>query len=358
MKAALRNRNLFVRAHEAQHGSEFSRIGSGWEDTLTDQLAFLLAADNDSREALVKRLLSSRAEPVIGIATQVQYHPGCPDLQIRLASGRLLLLEHKVDASLQQNQIERYLEIEDELGRPAYVSLISRKHLNVSEAVLNNERYLRPEGGAHWFWSDLYDWLPTPKKPFGSEWVRRCFLDYLELIGLAPSLLPDQWEGLLSNDPDCIPVQDEFGRKLFLVRAYLSDRGFSVVGDSHSGLNASPPGDANPYHHLTVGPTRARRDQMKPDDANKVTTAVFRVALVYDFAEPPPEALELYRRLDSPITDGNGFLWYPVAPHSMTNKRTRLSLVSSLGQFLNVEQNIAERLQVGFLAAMQTLTSC
>ena len=131
--------------------------------------------------------------------------------------------------------------------------------------------------------------------------------------------------------------------------------GFGIVGDSRSGLHASPPGSDTTYHHLAIGPVRARRDQMEAQFARKVTTAVFQVALVYDSTEPPPDAIALYRQLNSPTTDGNGFAWYPVTPHRMTNKRIRLSLVSSLGQYLDDESLIAERLQAGFLAAKHAL---
>jgi len=350
MRTALRNRNLFIRAHEAQHGSDFNRIGSGWEDTLTDQFAFLLSADDQSREAVVRHLLGSRAEPVARIDTQIGHKTGCPDLQIQLESGRLLLLEHKVDASLRKRQIERYLEVEDDSGRPGRVALISRRHLSVSEEVLNHERYIRPTHAAHWYWSDVFGWIPRPDGTLGSNWLRHCFREYMELLGLSPSPLVPPWDDLFSAEPETYPIKDAFGRKLSLIRTHLENQGFSIEGDSRYGFLARPPNRDWPFLHLTVGPARARKDLMEPRFSNQVNSAVFQIALVYDSIEAPPDADGRYVRFDPPVTDSNGFTWYPVTPQSMTNKRTRLSIVSDLDQFLKDPALIAERLFSGFVA--------
>ena len=357
MSTSVQRQNLFIRAHEAQHGGDFDRVGSGWEDTLTDEFAFLLSADDGARESVIRNLLGKEAEPVMKIRTQGQYEEGCPDLEITLASGKLLLLEHKVDASLGHEQLERYLRITNPSGEPARVALISKKHLQVSDEVLNNDRYFRPASGSHWYWTDVYGWLPESDRLLGADWVRSCFREYFRLLGFARPDLPGRWEELLGWAEESRSVREEFGHRLDPIRTFLTEKGFSITGDSQSGLNAKPPGQNEPYLHLTAGPARARLDLMRPEHAKKTSSAVFRVALVYDSPDSPDDANKRFDRMSSGAQDENGFMWFPVAPHRMSNPRTRLSIVSSLGQFLEDEQTIEDRVFEGFIAAYGLLVN-
>jgi len=78
------NPNLFVTLHEALHRKGFDRIGTGWENTLIEQLAFLLVADDETRDSVVRLVMREAAEPATRVETQLTVGGDCPDLAIHL----------------------------------------------------------------------------------------------------------------------------------------------------------------------------------------------------------------------------------------------------------------------------------
>lgn len=350
--------NLFVSFHEARHRQGFDRIGTGWEDTLTEQFAFMLSVDDGCRDAVVRLLMGEAFEPAVGVEAQLAVGGDCPDLAIRLASGRLLLVEHKVGASLGREQLERYLRIRSPDGQLSLVALVSRGDVKVPPRVLANERYLHPEGRAHWFWQDVFRAIPLPESSLGIDHLRRSFRDYLELLGLSPSRLTDEWKLLLSSEMSAVPVQSDFGRRLAGVRQWFTDRGFTTLGDSHSGFQAIPGKGsefAGKLNWLTVNPTRARKHLLDPEAVDRVASEALRVGIVFTGIEPPPLSVRIFERFPRPLVDQSLSEWWPVAPYRMTNSRIRLECVASLAPFLEKEEDIERRLTVGCAAVADEL---
>jgi hypothetical protein len=102
-------RNLFLRAHELRHGSADNPLGTGWEDTLTEAMAFLLSSDVQTLAAWTRLVMGRDAGPVAEIQTQYACGGDRPDLAFHFESGHLLLVENKAGAALQDRQLERYL---------------------------------------------------------------------------------------------------------------------------------------------------------------------------------------------------------------------------------------------------------
>jgi len=352
------NPNLFVTLHEALHRKGFDRIGTGWENTLTEQLAFLLAADDETRDSVVRLVMGEAAEPATRVETQLTVGGDCPDLAIHLESGRLLLLEHKVGAALGHRQLERYLGIEGPGGASSFLALIALRDTRVPDHVRENERYLHPHDRSHWFWQDIYRAVPAPRSRLGVDYLRASFRDYLELLGLSPSVLTGGWQDLFSSEMSAVPIQEEFGRRLAGVRQWFRSRGFKTVGNYHSGFNAHPT-KTSPVHgdgfHFTLSPARARKHLIPPEVADRVESEALRVALVFHEKEPPPLATRIFEALPSPLVDPNGFEWWPTAPYQMTNPRSRLEFVSNLSQFVADDAAIREKLTAGCTAVAECL---
>ena len=94
---------------------------------------------------------------------------------------------------------------------------------------------------------------------------------------------------------------------------------------------------------------------MEPEYSHRVASAVFRVSLVYDSKEPPPEAGVVYSSFPRPLIDPNQFHWWPVAPYKMGNRRTRVEVVADLKPFIGNGMNIEERLTQGCTVAAEEL---
>ena len=326
--------------------------------TLTENIAFFLRADPLSLRIVTRNLLGVKAEPAVAVHTQYPANGDRPDLVFELQSGRLLIVENKVDASLGDRQLERYLEIRSESGLESYLALMSRRHIPVAKGVLDSPRYLRPPKRNHWFWQDLYGWIPKPRGRLGIHHVRRCFLDYLELLRLRPTALSGSWEKLYDYDESAREVREAFGHKLAGVENWFGERRFQIIGDSQSGFQAKPKTDCGfkgQFLWFSLAPAVARRHLMEAKFSHRVDSEVFRVSLVYGTTDPPPEAVSVYERLPRPFDDGNEYEWWPVAPYQMTNRRVRLEVVASLKPFLEDDLSTEEKLSLGCSAVANEL---
>ena len=125
--------NLFIEHHEKlqsrkrRSGGEIGGIGTGWEDDSTNILSFYLSSDRNALENFCDLILDRDYEKPVSIETQQISNEGRPDIIINLSSGSSLIIECKVDASLQPNQLQRYLKIEPNPGHQTYVALISKR---------------------------------------------------------------------------------------------------------------------------------------------------------------------------------------------------------------------------------------
>jgi hypothetical protein len=358
--------NLFIEHHEKiqprkrRTGGKLVGIGTGWEDDFTNILSFYLSSDRKALENFCHLILDHDYDKPVSIETQQATIEGRPDIVINLSSGSSLIIECKVDASLQPNQLQRYLNIEPDPGHQTYVALISKRLLEIPISVLENPRYKQPEKAPHFFWTDIYKALPIAKSDsFGNDMMRSFFLDYLGAIGFAPSSLDQNWSKLFEDSTidDNLKVRKEFGRRLSLLRSWLKKQDYKITAVSHSGIQAVPSTGPSielpvPVRHLIIDPARARKDCMLRHHATQLDNEVLRVAYVFDVPEPPQIAWSLYQDFPKPLRDPNGSLWWPTRPYIIYRKRVRLEFVSNLNSFIEDESEIEDRIKSGCVAVM------
>jgi len=359
--------NLFIEHHEARQYrrgkslSDSSRIGTGWEDDFTNALSFYFSCDPGALEGFCQLVLGPDYREPTAIETQYATPDGRPDVVISMASEDFLVIECKVAASLQPDQLDRCLEISSLSGVQPKVALFSKRSIAVPAHILENSRYKRPKNRDHFFWTDLYKILPAPgSDQFGLSSFRSAFRYYMELLGFSPTSLKDKWTKLYEDRTiaENRQVQREFGRKLASTRSWLQKQGFRVTAVSHKGLQAVP--EAGPFvnssvYFLVLGPERARRDLMAPEHAERVKPEILRMAVVYDTPEPPRHAWSLYHTFPTPLKDPNNNLWWPTKPYRMGNRRVRLEFVSNLDRFLDNETDIEEWIKTGCVTVLKKI---
>ena len=343
--------NLFINNHEKicgkidDDGHVTDRAGTGWENVFTEAVAFYLSTDQEVLGLFCRNVMgAARFEMPTRIETQYAQGTDRPDLFFELASGRALLLESKVDAPLGERQLERYLAMRPN-GQMALVALFSKNQHNIHPEVLQEkERYLRPPDRGHFFWSDLYQWIPEGYPGgLGIPGLRYAFREYMELIRLGMILIPGNWQKLFEDRTldENQRVQKEFGRRLARVSTYLGDLRFKMETAEHKAIVGYPL-DPKPFHHVTIKPSIARKQYIEASVAREVHSAVMSVSLVYDSSEVPPHARETYAR-SGPSPLGK-YRWVRVEPHQMTHKRIRAEFVCNLDQFLTDEARMESQL--------------
>src|SRR5262245_42035738 len=80
--------NPFIELHELKFGTDDNRFGTGWENHLTEALAFFLRCDSGALTNLCRGVLGADFEEPLDVETQVGTDRGVPDIRIPLRSGR------------------------------------------------------------------------------------------------------------------------------------------------------------------------------------------------------------------------------------------------------------------------------
>jgi len=359
--------NLFIEHHiklqslKKKKGNQGEGIGSGWEDDFTNILSFYLSSDEEALNAFCRLALGGDFKKPIEIETQESTAEGRPDIIIRLESGSLLVVECKIDALLQPMQLERYLAIGQYPKQKTFVTLFSKRWIDVPKAVLEIRNFKRPPQLPHFFWTDLYRAIPKPRSDsYGVDLLRSLFLDYMELLGLSPSSLNENWSKLFEDRTieENQKVQKEFGHKLSLTRAWLRKRNFKVTAVSHQGLQAVPKAGPlletkAPVKFIVITPARSRKDLMLREHATKLNAEVLRLALVFDFPEPTEFIQQLYENFPNPLKDQNDNCWWPTRPYKFSKKRVRLEFVSNLDRYLDNDFEIDEKVKIGCVTVIE-----
>jgi hypothetical protein len=161
------------------------------EDHLTEFFAAALAHVPSFRQAYADLVLGDFAAragwspPVIELVeTQPEYPgTGCrPDMILRLANGKVVACEHKLEAletlgaEDDRGQLERYLELP--IDALVYVR---RAWLPPDPAVTSSPKYVRPANREHFLWSDFFALL-GPDQHVLVDWLREGF----EWLGFTP----------------------------------------------------------------------------------------------------------------------------------------------------------------------------
>lgn len=155
----------------------------GPEDRFTAAWGYVLDREPALAQAVADILVKDQ-----GLATKVirvTDHPECnslkkPDFRIE-CEGLDILVEHKLDALLHENQLENYLDLH--VPR-TYLAFIAPAYQTVPEQVLRNPLYLKPEGRDHFRWSDFHGAVKSQP-----GWLMQEFADYMNSLGMAPFTL-------------------------------------------------------------------------------------------------------------------------------------------------------------------------
>jgi hypothetical protein len=322
-----------------------------------------MSTDNEALESFCRLILNQDFEKPVSIETQQITDQGRPDIVITLESGSILIIECKVDACLQPDQLQRYLNINSNPENKTYVALFSKRLLEIPGSVLEEPRYKRPDKAHHYFWTNLYNVLPRPNGDcIGPEMMRSLFLDYMGAIGFAPSSLDKNWSKLYEDRTidENQKVQKEFGRKLTLLRTWLKNRNFKVTSVSYSGIQAIPTSGPLlslpvPVYFLTVGVQRARKDHMLRFHAAQVNNEVLSVAYVFNDPDSSEFIMSLYKAFPAPMKDSIDNIWWPTKPYPFSKKRIRLQFVSNLNRFIEDESEIEYRIQTGCVSVINKI---
>ncbi|MBL8191840.1 MAG: hypothetical protein JNK38_27760 [Acidobacteria bacterium] len=156
----------------------------GPEDRFTAHWCCLLKAEPSLGQAVVDRLTQ-----LAGIGTsrliEIIEHPGGvpterPDCLLRTEAFDIYC-EHKLDASLGRNQLERYLALTQ--SRKGFLVLLGNQRLSIPESVYQSKFYLKPQIGhrEHFLWSDVYSVF---RRSRGT--LARQFVEYMDHLGMNP----------------------------------------------------------------------------------------------------------------------------------------------------------------------------
>ena len=117
-----------------------------------------------------------------------------------------IMCEHKLDSKLGRNQLERYLKLAKKSGRTR-VALITNWDTPeaISDTVLCDEDYLQPVKSTppYFSWQSLYPIVADRPEPLAKE-----FAIYMRGMGMAPTLLPKNWDDLFTDQQAGIAFQE------------------------------------------------------------------------------------------------------------------------------------------------------
>jgi hypothetical protein len=111
-----------------------------------------------------------------------------PDFLLRCEDYELLC-EHKLDAGLQERQLERYLTL-SRPGRTVHVVFIANQpDIALSQEVLDHPRYLRPAGARPYFlWEQLFPLVQSTGGRLAAE-----FAAYMARLDMEPWPVAGAW---------------------------------------------------------------------------------------------------------------------------------------------------------------------
>jgi len=133
------------------------------------------------------RYLGAEDHPVFTREDQPDFLIRCEDYD--------LVCEHKIDADLQQRQLERYLAL-TRPGRTLHVVFIANQaDIELSQPVLEHPGYLRPTGKRSYFlWEDLFHLVKATPGRLAAE-----FVAYMVSMDMEPWASTGAWSDPLTD---------------------------------------------------------------------------------------------------------------------------------------------------------------
>lgn len=338
--------NIFERAQSRlQEQKGIPRFSSGFEEFLTEQFAFFLDTDRLAARNIMENIMDKDDVQIDQILTEQSLQKGRVDLKIRFSEAPDLLIENKVDASLREDQLSDYLE-----ERNSKVALITRKGLTIQKEVRDHDDYIQPDSGQpHFFWTDIYKMIrDAPDLPDDVRKLRDHFLDYMEVLEMAPSNLPDQWERLFASttDPDNRRVREKFGRSLERSLLYLVDQGHEITTNSYSVKSIKPKTSDTLWRRVRVGPREVNLDEVDTDDKDTLRDLRESMAIyVSSRNENHEEFKSIHDNLPYTWEDPSGSNWYRMGPEKYTRDKFRVGMVRPLSTLFEGDENVTDLLE-------------
>jgi hypothetical protein len=272
------------------------------EDHLTAIWALAVELDPIFRERAASLLLEalprigSEVCRIVGVEVQRAFALGTPDIVLRLADGRLVAIENKLEAAETETlvpdgedearknktrQLAKYLKIKE----LSAVAFIRASYKAPSAAVLGNPRYLRPaDGREHFLWRDFLPLMQDSEHP-----VTRWLHGALRVNGFVP---PDPTVGDLDD-----PARQENFRLLWESTAQLGrELGWRVTTGTRKELYFSEhPSSISSliWANPTTGELKLRVHPKSPQGLTEVQARV--EAVCARIPEPQRPVVELTR---------------------------------------------------------------
>lgn len=178
----------------------------GREDRLTFSWAYVLSTDPRLGQRVVDLISARTGLPAAELLSAIDHPEGTqrdrPDFLLRTSKWSMVL-EHKLDAGLGVEQLERYLEYAGD-GRRTYLGLVAPRLMDVAPAVLRHSRYRKPKGAQHFLWQDFFPLIERSKSKLVQD-----FGLYLGALGVTP------WRWGRLGDPFTNPSADAALREVF-----------------------------------------------------------------------------------------------------------------------------------------------
>jgi hypothetical protein len=266
--------------------------------------------------------------------------------------GLKILVEHKVDALLHEDQLENYLELEN---GEHYVTLIAPAYQVVPARVLENSRYLRPAGKNHFKWSDFHDAVVSQP-----GWLTQEFAEYMTSLGMAPFTLKGA-EDIFEQGKR--PVQFEEALMVAASKVFASNNQKCSIRGTASGLGREI---RTPHPSLTLIYIWAeqRSTYVRDIDGPVLAVNVFerddeQESLLEDARFLTRSGIDVHRRkLSNLLKQGAGFCKVTyVASLEKIVQDTREDTVQCLVEILSAVQTDHCQSPMEYPVALQTETA-
>lgn len=147
------------------------------ENLITEALVYILETHQQLKDALLKLLLNNidkngelfKTFSNCIITTQSPYKESVIDVEFRSLSGKKILLEIKIDSFEGENQIQKYLDLNQ--GYVAYLTRLGQSEPSISK---NQDRFL-----GRFFWEEVYKLIEEENTKKKNEIIDN-FLKHLE----------------------------------------------------------------------------------------------------------------------------------------------------------------------------------
>ena len=148
-------------------------------------------------------------------------HPYCdggekPDFLLRCEDFDIIC-EHKLESSLGDRQLERYLSLAEKQPRKTYLAFITNTFSSVEREVAESSLYLCPDPTqrCYFCWEEFYSLISQHSEPLAQNFVK-----YMTILGMKPPAV-EKWQDLFI----CPKIAAEFISQWSEVETFFKQKG-------------------------------------------------------------------------------------------------------------------------------------